>query len=569
MGVPVELDGWAVSVKASAGAPPPAGCGAIDATAVLERMRWRPAGTRQLLRRALPAWHHDAHRRCCLSTIAPALRVVTRREIDVPTGWRSSGDIPDRIPLAMNDVYALHEQLPYAYFFREALSGASLAASLEQVLAAFPVLGGRLCLNSHAIKLSEEDVVPLAIGHTQVPLDEWMEAGHGVDPKTGRPQLLQLFDPLPEQPWNSRTPLARVRVTHMPDGGTCIGVNISHAAADAASCIQFVYCWGRQHRGLPYPIPANNRAEVTVNGMLTAENADLMNLHDAVRHTKGNSIISQVLRFSTSVLGLAHAVPKPRLESTVAAHGYLLLPFSMEVLHAMKTYGAGECARVLATGGDSLDGEEIVRFVSTNDMVTSAGWMLMRQLSGNQDWAMNIVVNIRGRGGTEDFGAGHGVFGNGITAATASVTTEPTSTAVELHSVARGARAARRALMNCYDGLPARLVASRRGAPELPAAIGPAFCTTTWHFPLRELAFGAAQATEAHVPSKHAADCEDGRPIAFHGQPVHPLPPGETYAGVVVPAVGMDYQLFLPVAKIAEARRSLEHLCIACLSTIG
>ena len=491
------------------------------------------------------------------------------REIDVPTGWRSSGEIPDHIPLAMNDVYALHEQLPYAYFFREALSGASLEASLAQVLTAFPVLGGRLCLNSHAIKLSEEDVVPLAIGHTRVPLEEWMGAGHGVDPKTGRPQLLQLFDPLPEQPWNSRTPLARVRVTHMADGGTCIGVNISHAAADAASCIQFVYCWGRQHRGLPYPIPSNNRAEVNVNGMLTAESADLMNLHDAGSHTKGSSIISQVLGFSTSALGLAQAVPKPRLESTVVAHGYLLLPFSIEVLRAMKTYGASECARVLAAGGDSLDGEKSVRFVSTNDMVTSAGWMLMRQLSGNQDWAMNIVVNIRGRGGTEDFGAGHGLFGNGITAATASATTEPTSTIVELQSVARGARAVRRALMRCYKSLPARLVASQRGVPKLPAAVGPAFCTTTWHFPLQELAFDVSQAFEAHAPSKFGqGDYEHGQPIAFHGQPVHPLPPGEMYAGVVVPSVGMDYQLFLPVAKMAEARRSHEQLCKAFLSNI-
>jgi hypothetical protein len=279
------------------------------------------------------------------------------------------------------------------------------------------------------------------------------------------------------------------------------------------------------------------------------------------------------------------------------------LPFSREVLHAMKTYGTRECARVLANGGDSHDEEEIVRFVSTNDMVTSAGWMIMRQLSGNEDWAMNIVVNIRGHGDTKGIGSKHGVFGNGITAATATVGAQPMASMIDPQSVARGARATRRALLSCYASLPDRLAASRRGAPELPAAIGAAFSTTTWHFPLWELEFaegnekgateqdsadtgtllacsdglsasevGAAawtDASKAHVPSNlEEVECEHGKPIAFHGQPMHPLPPGETYAGVVVPSAGMDYQLFLPVSKMAEARRSHELLCEAFLSTL-
>ena len=549
---------------------------------------WRPAAP--LHRRGLPACHGGSHAIHPLSTFTPALTVVTTRELKISTGWRSGGDIPGCIPLAVNDVYALHEQLPYAYFFREALTEASLAASLEQVLAAFPVLGGRLCLDSRAIQLSEDDVVPLAIGRTQVPLDEWMQAGHAVDPKTGRPQLLELFDPLPQNPWDSRTPLARVRVTHMADGGTCIGVNISHAAADAASCIHFVYCWGRQHSGLPYQVPTNNRAEVTVSGMLTAESADLMNLYTVHDHTSA-SVISQVFGFSAKVLGLE---PKPE-PKPVTAHGYLLLPFSLEVLRAMKAYGTRECARVLAAGVDSQD-EAIVRFVSTNDMVTSAGWMIMRQLSGNEDSAMNIIVNIRGRGGTTDIGAEHGVFGNGITAATATVAAQPAASTIDLQSVARGARAARRALLSCYESLPDRLAASRRGAPQLPSAIGAAFSTTTWHFPLWELNFaeqhgvgnrtlpacsdelnpsaiGATalwtEAIKASDPSSHTEhECAHGKPIAFHGQPVHPLPPGETYAGVVVPSAGMDYQLFLPVSKMAEARRSHELLCKAFLSTV-
>ena len=229
-------------------------------------------GAAVLLRRRLPR----LHRRLGSTASAAAFpAVTTTRRLDIPTGWRPEGSAAaaaaalDHIPLAMNDVYALHEQLPYAYFFEETLSAEALAASLERVLAAFPALGGRLCLESLGIALAEGDTVPLAIGHTDTPLEEWLALGHGVDPLTGRPRLLALFDALPEQPWSSDSPLARVRVTHMAGRGTCIGVNISHAAADGASCIRFVYCWGRQHRGLPFLVPADNRAQVTANGMLT------------------------------------------------------------------------------------------------------------------------------------------------------------------------------------------------------------------------------------------------------------------------------------------------------------
>jgi hypothetical protein len=145
--------------------------------------------------------------------------VTTTQRLNVPTGWRDDddrpGSSPRHMPLTMNDAHVLHEQLPYGYFFRETLSAEALAASLGWVLAAFPVLGGRLCLDSLTVALAEDDTVPLAIGHTCTPLGEWMALGHGVHPQTGRPQLLPLFDALPEDVWRTRTPLTRVRVTFM------------------------------------------------------------------------------------------------------------------------------------------------------------------------------------------------------------------------------------------------------------------------------------------------------------------------------------------------------------------
>ena len=145
--------------------------------------------------------------------------VVTTQRLDISTGWRDDervpGSSPRRMPLATTDVHVLHEQLPFGYFFRETLAADELAASLEWVLAAFPVLGGQLCLDSLTVQLSEDDTVPLTIGHTSTPMEEWLGLGHGVDALTGRPQLLPIFDALPEKPWSSRTPLAAVRVTFM------------------------------------------------------------------------------------------------------------------------------------------------------------------------------------------------------------------------------------------------------------------------------------------------------------------------------------------------------------------
>ena len=54
---------------------------------------------------------------------------------------------------------------------------------------------------------------------------------------------------------------------------------------------------------------------------------------------------------------------------------------------------------------------------------------------------------------------------------------------------------------------------------------------------------------------------------------MHPLPPGETYTGIVLPtaapggpcATGLDYQLFLPAGKVAAARVYHEQMCAAFL----
>ena len=57
-------------------------------------------------------------------------------------------------------------------------------------------------------------------------------------------------------------------------------------------------------------------------------------------------------------------------------------------------------------------------------------------------------------------------------------------------------------------------------------------------------------AIAAHAPSEREDDREHGRPTAFHGQPVHPLPPGETFAGIVVPTAVRIFQFMCPPADL-------------------
>ena len=56
----------------------------------------------------------------------------------------------------------------------------------------------------------------------------------------------------------------------------------------------------------------------------------------------------------------------------------MLLRFPKDLVAEMKVHGNAACA-----GSD-------VPFVSSNDMVTAMGWVMMGELSQNNDWGMNV-----------------------------------------------------------------------------------------------------------------------------------------------------------------------------------
>ena len=58
----------------------------------------------------------------------------------------------------------------------------------------------------------------------------------------------------------------------------------------------------------------------------------------------------------------------------------MLLRFPKDLVAEMKLHGNAACA-----GTD-------VPFVSSNDMVTAMGWVMMGKLSQNNDWGMNVCM---------------------------------------------------------------------------------------------------------------------------------------------------------------------------------
>ena len=267
------------------------------------------------------------------------------------------------------------------------------------------------------IDVGPADRVPLAFGYTDIPLEQWLDRCHSAGATTcrasgaasGAPVLLPLFDALdtsgpgaPAVPVPCRPPdgardplpapgpsvalpaLSRIRVTFPKGGGTVVGINISHVLGDGASAVRFAQCWGREHQGLPYRAPTTDRSRFTCNGMLTQSTAELMGLTAPPRPW---ALGWRAMR-DARALGLPVPDPKalpplqtflrllrraqsawcgamPQQTSPPPSHRFVRLQFPSALLRAMKAHASR------APG-----------FVSTNDLATAVGWLLMRELSG-------------------------------------------------------------------------------------------------------------------------------------------------------------------------------------------
>lgn len=195
-------------------------------------------------------------------------------------------------------------------------------------------------------------------------------------------------------------------------------------------------------------------------------------------------------------------------------------------------------------------------FVSTNDMLTSYGWLLKRHLSQNYDHNLSIVINLRGRSGVDSV-----LFGNGISHVVATHFQPHNYDGLDLtpeqlftDSLCLGAKSIRQALQEGLLNLPSALLASQMGrALAAPSNSTLSFSTTSWgQFPLYRIRFG-----------EHSLAC-------FHGHPAYPLPEGKTFASVITPSPdgACWYEMLLPSDQAQEAHDRHFEMTSMCMDWV-
>jgi len=379
--------------------------------------------------------------------------------------------------------------------------------------------------------------------------------------------LLPIFDSLferHEESMDGRQALVKIRVTYFEDQGTVIGVNFCHALGDTSTCVHFVQSWGKQMRRKLYQRVGADRSKACVSGMMTADIADVMGL-STINAAPANGAASLCQNYLSEVfrdlfVGNKEASEKTLIDTSQPLimnandrhlvlspdsipHEYVRLVFPIPLLSRLKEMGSYYCKH---------DGT----FVSTNDMLTSYGWLLKRHLSQNYDHNLSIVINLRGRSGVDSV-----LFGNGISHVVATHFQPHNYDGLDLtpeqlftDSLCLGAKSIRQALQEGLLNLPSALLASQMGrALAAPSNSTLSFSTTSWgQFPLYRIRFG-----------EHSLAC-------FHGHPAYPLPEGKTFASVITPSPdgACWYEMLLPSDQAQEAHDRHFEMTSMCMDWV-
>ncbi len=442
------------------------------------------------------------------------------------------------VPISVADIHLRNEQLPFAYFFDARLDPSELQDSFSKVLKYFPTAGGKL-INYQQIRCSPSDFVPISFVDAEMTMQEWLSVNRGHLHQSGNgshPSLLPIFDPLfhsdltctkaqndsgqPEAFEN----LLTARITQFANNsGTVVALNANHMLGDTASCVRLAECWGLAHQRRQFGVPCLDRSALSSTGMMNPTMVDLMENELANDQEKGQENLTSWL----DLFSRDDEVEKTEKTLTID-HEYISLPFSVEVLDAMKAHGMRSCET-------SNNKKECINppYISKNDMIMASAWFLKHHLSSDDNTScLSIVMNLRGRCGLKNFkGDGdrtnlrngmkqkNGLFGNGIMNVFADEPTMGSNRVDVLSKVSRASKAIRLALIQGENEIPLRIAQSKMGAPSSSStkptsSTSSYFSSTSW----RQL----SPENVSFSPSSNL--------VSFHGQPAHPIPEGRTYA---------------------------------------
>ncbi len=443
----------------------------------------------------------------------------------------------------------------------------------------FPTAGGKL-ENFQSIRCTPEDSVSISFADADMTMEKWLSVrrGHHHPSHGHHPSLLPIFDPLFHRDQNDTfDKLLTAKVTRFAsNSGTAVALNANHVLGDTASCVRLAECWGLANQKRQFRVPCLNRAALSCTGMMDENIVDLLgiDLGNSFKDKDGSMKKSTASSswWSGFFFDSSPNEKEPDDEKSMIDHEYVSLPFSAEVLDAMKAHGMKSCKITKRN-------ESAPPFISRNDAIMATTWVIKRLLSRDNDSHLSIVMNLRGRCGITNFygkdkegieknedassneGRKSGLFGNGIVNVFAKVKTSSLmerNERIGLSNVSEASKAIRMALIQGEGEIPDRLIQSKLGMPisssttkppSSPTATSSYFSTTSWRqLSPRDVTFSPSSTL-----------------VSFHGQPAHPLPIGRTYTSVVHEDIdnkgGSSVDLFLPSDQQQKAMLLHEEIC--------
>ncbi|MCQ6251928.1 acyltransferase [Streptomyces malaysiensis] len=280
----------------------------------------------------------------------------------------------DRIRLSVYDLLIGTVYTPRVFFYRETLDGEALRASLGRTLRNFPILSGRMKRDPDGglSVLCDDSGVRFVEARSSEPMPDY-------GPRHTAKKVLEqryLSHAMPFWVVDRDTPLFTVKLTHMKDGGSILGVTMNHAVADGSSYMSFLESWSNEHRGLGYPKPNHDRGIIEALGATD----------DAATGDGGAG---------DGGAGGAHLTVTERGQ-TSAFMGRILLGRFGKTTTVTTRFTAAELAAMKDAAMSDLAGTE--RWVSTNDALTAHLWKVLGELRDRPDASeerLGLIADFR------------------------------------------------------------------------------------------------------------------------------------------------------------------------------
>lgn len=166
--------------------------------------------------------------------------------------------VPPVIRGDVADILTSSLAIPLLFFYPTRLDDDKLAAGLGRALARYPLFAGRLRTGSRSVSFECNDAgVPMLTADSDATLAEAMASVTGVH-EQWLVDVMSLF-----KARTGRAPVFTVRVTHLGDGSTVLGVCWHHSLGDMATFMGLARAWSAAVDGgeLPEPFLVEDRSE--------------------------------------------------------------------------------------------------------------------------------------------------------------------------------------------------------------------------------------------------------------------------------------------------------------------